>query len=819
MFDVKVFETQEWLNSEYGSHGQWNHVVEDGYTGWGTMFGLIRGLQIELGITTLVDNFGPGTMSALISQIGSVSASTSNTNVVRLAQGALWCKGYIGGYTWGTYNSMVQSSVQDLTTNMGLTPSSAIAPKVLKSLMSMDAYTLLSGGTSEKRAVQQWLNGKYSHRADFSILPCDGLFSRNTQQGLMYAIQYEIGMADGVANGNFGPGTKSGLQTHANVSYGSTDYDKNWVRLFQGALRFNGYASPFSGSFHTDTQTPTEEFQQFAELPVHGSGDYRTWASLLVSTGDETRPGLASDMMTQLNAGLCAVVYSAGYRTVGRYLTVLGKRYLPGELKTIFDAGLETFPILQEQGTSLGYFNEEIGHGHAQQAARRLRQLGFPAGTTVFFAVDFDASDDGITAGVIPYFQGVKEHLERTRVPYTIGVYGTRNVCTRLINGGLAEEAFLASMSWGWSGNLGYPLPPTWSYDQIYNYPLPGTSGYTSNGLNMEIDKNVQSSQANPVGKFDILPTPLVGGAFDRFFWMVTHLTVLAEISGYGYDVYTQSHTVLYYIQGKDPSYLEAQFVAYLLPPSNPAQASFYNSFPGWATAQESVVNETDFISSFTVPGGTSAGTSHLAVTARGYLKYGRPGLSALATATVADLGGWTLDLVTLWNDFTADNTIAHPSTYTVTKNWFTNRLGVRDPNPSTQGRFSFDDLIGDIDGYLIGSLAHDDVNRHLDDVVREIRANIADDPLWRYSAFYSQRFNSNPTTAKAAATDVFTSGNLFVDTAVRFTFEGITLDVGPPYIGAGVPPSTAELNAISDAWATLISAMATSGAAAAPGP
>lgn len=111
-------------------------------------------------------------------------------------------------------------------------------------------------------------------------------------------------------------------------------------------------------------------------------------------------------MSTQLNAGLCNALYSAGYRTVGRYLTVTSKRYLPGELKTIFDAGLETFPIMQEAGTSIGYFNKEIGEGHAQQAARRLRQLGFAAGTTVFFSVDFDATDDAISAAVIPYFQG-----------------------------------------------------------------------------------------------------------------------------------------------------------------------------------------------------------------------------------------------------------------------------------------------------------------------------------------------------------------------------------------------------------------------------
>jgi peptidoglycan hydrolase-like protein with peptidoglycan-binding domain len=813
MSDPKVLETQVWLNATFGSHSQWNHVTEDGFTGWGTIFGLIRGLQIKLGITTLADNFGAGTMNAFITQFGSVGPATTNTDVIKLVQGSLWCKGFSGGYTWGQYDNSVSTSVIQLTAAMGLTPATTVAPKVLKGLMSMDAYSLLPGGNADRRAVQQWLNGKYSGRSAFSILPCDGLYSRNTQIGLVYAIQYEIPMTDAVANGSFGPATKSGIQNGGGVAQGSVDNTKNWVRLFQGALRFNGYSPPFSGTFDAATTAQTVAFQTYAELPTHGSGDYRTWASLLVSNGDETRPGAASDMATQLNTGLSNALYSAGYRVVGRYLTVTSKRYLPGELQTIFNAGLETFPIFQEAGTSAAYFNQAIGQNHAQQAARRLRQLGFPAGTTVFFAVDYDATDDGITLSLVPYFQGVKEYLARTRVPYTIGVYGTRNVCARLINADLAEEAFIASMSWGWSGNLGYKLPPAWSYDQIYNYPLPGTSGYTGSGLNMEIDKNVMSVRANPVGAVDIKATPLIGGAFDRFYWMIAHLSVVAEITGFAVNAYAQNHAVLFYVQGKDSRYLSGAFPIYL-----PPDETFVSDFPGFATAQESVANETDFIGSFSVPSGTDVGTPHLAVTARGYLKYGRPGISALATVQVADLGGWALDLVTLWTEFAGSTSVSHPATYGVTKSWFEERLGIRD-STIAQGSFSFDDLVGDIDGYLIGSLANDNLMRSIDDVVREIRVNIATNSTWRYSAFYSQRFGSNMTTAKNAAKDAFTSGNLAVGTAVTYFLGGFQFVVQAPYGGgsAGLVPSAAELDAISDVWANLIGAMAVSGAGAAP--
>lgn len=126
-------------------------------------------------------------------------------------------------------------------------------------------------------------------------------------------------MADGVANGNFGPGTKSALQTQATVSLGSVDSTKNWVRLYQAALRFNDYPSPFSGSFDAATRDATLAFQGYAELTASGTGNYQTWASLLISTGDETRPGAASDMgeshsVVSIPAGFSSSLMSEGHR-------------------------------------------------------------------------------------------------------------------------------------------------------------------------------------------------------------------------------------------------------------------------------------------------------------------------------------------------------------------------------------------------------------------------------------------------------------------------------------------------------------------------
>lgn len=262
--DPQVRLTQQWLNNTYGHHAQWVPVTVNGHTGWPTMYGLIRALQIELGITTLSDNFGPTTLSHFTTQVGSIGRSTTNKNLLRIAQGGLWCKGYHGGYSPGNFDDDVAAGIRFLTGDMGFAPVQSIAPKVMKALLSMDAYKILGGGNASRRAVQQWLNSEYATRTDFPILPCDGLYSRGAQQGLMFAIQYEAGMADGVANGNFGPGTRSALQSQGHVSLGSVDSAKNWVRLFQVGLRFNGYEAPFNGAFDAQTRDSVAIFQSFA---------------------------------------------------------------------------------------------------------------------------------------------------------------------------------------------------------------------------------------------------------------------------------------------------------------------------------------------------------------------------------------------------------------------------------------------------------------------------------------------------------------------------------------------------------------------------
>ena len=72
--DPPVYYTQVWLNQTYGNHPNWVALAEDGITGWGTIYGLVRALQIYLGIGVDGD-FGNGTKTAFENRFASTGGA------------------------------------------------------------------------------------------------------------------------------------------------------------------------------------------------------------------------------------------------------------------------------------------------------------------------------------------------------------------------------------------------------------------------------------------------------------------------------------------------------------------------------------------------------------------------------------------------------------------------------------------------------------------------------------------------------------------------------------------------------------------------
>src|SRR4051794_25212738 len=180
--DEQVLAAQRWVNATYAGVTGFNPAPEDGVTGWSTMYALTRALQHELGITTLSDTFGPGTLGALQAR-GGILVADPNANLITLLQCACYCKGYDPGGLTGVFTTATRSAVDAMTADAGLDSpvAGAVPPKVVKALLTMDAYRLLSGGSPAVRDVQRWLNRRYLVRANFFLIACDGILTRDIQ--------------------------------------------------------------------------------------------------------------------------------------------------------------------------------------------------------------------------------------------------------------------------------------------------------------------------------------------------------------------------------------------------------------------------------------------------------------------------------------------------------------------------------------------------------------------------------------------------------------------------------------------------------------
>lgn len=499
MSDPWVQYAQSWFNLTYESVLGVS-VAEDGYTGWQIMYALTRALQYELGISPQVDNFGSGTLSALTAY-GTITAThpspAAKSQIIKIAQAAMYCKGYnaANGVVTGYWDSTTRAAMTQIRNDLGLSgTSSDLTPKLFKFLLTMDAAVLLSGGDAEIRAAQRAMNSRYLHRADFYCVPADGYFLRDTHRAMMFAIQYELGLADGVANGNLGPMTRTQLQAQAMLNVGSTDTTKFFVHLFNLALRVNGAPVTFSGSYTSTTATHVSNFQSFVALPVNGTADLQTWSSLLVSTGDPSRPGTGADTAYPLTSSRLSHLRSNGYIYFGRYLTNAtdhnpDKDLQPGEAAAIFAAGGRLFPLFQTGGGDPAHFTTKRAREVAEEAACAAWHYRIPANTVIYFSVDYDAYDWEVTDNVIPYFQVLNDTLSNYGRNYRVGVYGPRNVCKRLQAAGLSVYSFVSDMSTGYSGNLGHTMPTNWSFDQITTLSTGTGSSY------FPWDKNIVSGR------------------------------------------------------------------------------------------------------------------------------------------------------------------------------------------------------------------------------------------------------------------------------------------------------------------------------------
>lgn len=512
--DQNVKNAQRYLNAMFGGHSEWVELEENGNTGSLMMEGLIRAFQINNGISPATGFVGPRTIAKMkVLPIMERMDPDGDTSVnAALVQAALFAKGYnAGGITGIFYNAGVRA-VRELQSDAGLFVTGRVNWKVWAGLFSMNWFKKVSSGDETVRLIQRQLNSEWSDI--IGVGPCDGVASRQTILSLVGALQAAEGVTyeliDDLNELNFGPSTTRNFPGVLRNGQNGGNYTK-FNKLVQYGLYFNGYnPGRFDGVFDGQTENQVRAFQEFYALlgtgrVTAGEVNVSTMKSLLTSKGDTERSAKACDCATVLNRQQALDLKAAGYTHVGRYLTgSVGSARIPksltlDEIKNIENAGLSVFALYQDGGYYLEYFqNKNQGSSDALTAINAAEKIGLPQGATIYFAVDFDAYEYQIDDFIIPYFQMINWIFNSTMNPkrYRVGVYGARLICTKVSDLGLATYSFVGDMSTGFSGNLGYPIPKNWAFDQFYEQDF-------SSSPSFPIDKDAYSGRDKGVAKFD----------------------------------------------------------------------------------------------------------------------------------------------------------------------------------------------------------------------------------------------------------------------------------------------------------------------------
>ena len=704
--DQKVLEVQQWLNKTYGDDSRFKKVNENGQTGWPTINALIRATQIELGIQSTADNFGNTSKAKFKEKYPNgikeqKPDDTRGDNIYLIIQGALWCKGYASDYNNRPFfKKEVAGAIIKLKNDIGIGGDSTVTLDIMDVLLSMKQFVLLSryGGKSEIRQIQQKVNKEYRNYT--GIIPTDGIYGREMNKGLIQVLQAIEGFSPSQATGYFGDGTKSRLKV---IDDSNADSNPNWSWLLRSCLICNSIK--LTGTLSNSIK----EFQKIYALPITGKADINTWMSLMTSKGNPDRKAIACDTRFEITTELLNKLKSDGYKIVGRYLTGGSfKEIREGELERIVKGGLSYFPIFQENGRVLSEFTYTKGLEHGRKASEAALAKGVPP-TVIYFAVDMDIYDYQIDSNIIPYFKGINETIDSR---YSVGIYASRNVCTRVANVGYSISSFVSDMSTGFSGNLGFPIPNNWNYDQFHEI-----SGY---GGNWDLDKVAYSGKIPPCSTV-VAKEEYYGDEVKFVNWVRnTEKECLNNFNNilspwYGYS-YVIGRAILEHL--RKPTYWGDSYAG-LWRIYTPETGVDENEVAARAICRvtcEEQPNIKEKIKSIDI--------AHMSATILGYVHWGFS--ENKGNYSLGDLGGWSLDLLQIWGSYLKDIPDEN------LENWLKNHLGSK-----FDGRgFDYDDVLADSDAFLLANKGIIDLSENVSKIFRYNKNE-------RIEMFYKERFDS----------------------------------------------------------------------------
>jgi len=128
------------------------------------------------------------------------------------------------------------------------------------------------------------------------------------------------------------------------------------------------------------------------------------------------------------------------------------------EAQRLSALGVKIVAVWEWHSHDPAYFSHTSGYSDAISAYSQAKSVGQPAGSAIYFAVDYNATSTDISGAIDQYFRGIAAGLAAAgngRSEYKVGVYGSGAVCEAMRRAGLAQYAWLTN-STSWAGTLNY---------------------------------------------------------------------------------------------------------------------------------------------------------------------------------------------------------------------------------------------------------------------------------------------------------------------------------------------------------------------------
>ncbi len=200
---------------------------------------------------------------------------------------------------------------------------------------------------------------------------------------------------------------------------------------------------------------------------------------------------MAADTSQPVTPAFLKKMREVGVHTIIRYFdheneTIPGKTLTFNERMEIAASGFNILVVFQHWGQRISTFRDRTrGASDAVRALNLAHGVGQPIGSAIYFAVDGPWSNPKDMADIIRYFTDVRRTVATKGNHYRVGVYGSGQVCSAILDRGLADYCWLANAR-SWPGYADHLASGRWQLRQL----MPGKCG------DREVDFNLLSSSA-----------------------------------------------------------------------------------------------------------------------------------------------------------------------------------------------------------------------------------------------------------------------------------------------------------------------------------